>query len=214
MQNSNITNRSDFYADQASITKKMDLLDSDKNLGITRNLKKITEEIVDSKKNIHAKTVTINETINMKNVSGQAEAVFLFDSANQRRSGKRMITLNDDGSASLEEIVQNFEISKYKAIANDRFSSKKRNTAISNNAISNNASKMKPIQNTIQASKISKIPLEATGSIKAKDMPSVIIKDIKDTSSLSNMNLIKQDIAMIKNANISHEKPNNIHQWL
>ena len=81
---------------------------------------------------------------------------------------------------------------------------------------------MKPIQNTIQASKISKIPLEATGSIKAKDVPSVIIKDvpsviikdIKDTSNLLNMNLIKQDIAMIKGANISHKKPSNIHQWL
>jgi|GEM_PF-4053194 len=121
------SNRSDFSAENASLVKKINLLDNDQENGITRNLRKVTEEIVDSNNNVHQKKITIQEKVNLNGATGNAEAVIVYDSANKTRSGNRTITLVDDGNNSLSDIVKNFEISKYKSIKNDQFKSQSDN---------------------------------------------------------------------------------------
>jgi hypothetical protein len=114
--------RSDFVADKHSYVNKINLLEYDKKLGITRDLKKTTEETVNTNSNIHKKTITINETLEMQGAKGDAQAVLVFDSASQQRSGERSIHLSDDGSVSLDKFVKKFETSQYKSISNDKFS--------------------------------------------------------------------------------------------
>ena len=114
--------RSDFVAEKHSYVNKIDLLKYDQKLGIKRDLKKITEETVNTNENVHKKTITINETLEMQGAKGDAQAVLVFDSASQQRSGDRSINLTDDGSVSLDKFVKKFETSQYKSIPNDKFS--------------------------------------------------------------------------------------------
>jgi hypothetical protein len=165
----NNAKRSDFTADNASLIKKINLLNTDEEQGITRNLKKVTEEIVDGKNNIHQKTITIQEQLKIKDAVGNAEAVLVYDSVNKTRSGKRSITLSDDGSASLSQIVKNFEISKYKAIENDQFKTASEEVPVKNN-----------ITEDISDKKADNVKKEIPAKIIPSALPDVLSKNGSD----------------------------------
>lgn len=102
-------NQNDANLRNQSLTNNMNLLEQDKEEGVTRKLTRYTQETVDTDNNIHQKTVEMNEEVQMNGAVGKAQSKTIYDSASRQRTGERSLTIQDDGMVSLSEFVQKFE---------------------------------------------------------------------------------------------------------